>query len=292
MKRLILVLAVALGSLLTLSGCVEWERQTVTYRYHPDRDELRMLIVYDGVYSAGSLSSGIDQLRTVLARPRAFFFDNWISEYDRDAWVRLASEPAAEDMPEDLADAMEAVVDHMLDDVRVMNGAFYLNGNNELAAYQRLTLTHVSEFVAAVNTLVNAAVVHGEVDAGDFGFSADYSDTLLRDAAWSGHEWLTLDAGEFSLHVPVTFDDYVAMLEASSETGLAWLRDAGVGISHASSTLAVRLPASGGSHSTLSLPVFPRAYKPNLVEFVEDEALMSPRPDLEALSRRFVDAAM
>ncbi|MFP6837207.1 MAG: hypothetical protein VB948_14010 [Pseudomonadales bacterium] len=79
---------------LLLGGCVEFERQTMVYRHDTERDELRMLMIYEGIYGSGREERDRKELLSVLLRPRTFFFSNWLLEYDRDQWIELADDLA------------------------------------------------------------------------------------------------------------------------------------------------------------------------------------------------------
>jgi len=286
MKRGILLLAMV--SILLLPGCVEWKHETIVFRYDPERDELRMLVVYDGIFGGGDADSDIRQLGTVLARPRAFFFSNWIFEYDRDTWVKMAMREVTGDESVEFGEAQDTLIECVLQGARVMNGAFYLNHDGELAAWQRVTLTYASEVVAAANAYVNAAILSGDINASDLAISRG-AQALVIDAATAGHAWVTLDANRFEVRIPASYDDYVAMLDETPEAELVLVRAAGLEISHSGSMMRVALALSPDSATAVSLPVAVGAYKPNLVDFVQREALMSPRPDRDHLVRRYVD---
>ena len=86
------------------SSCIEFESEEVAYRYHEAEDALLITLRYEGVF--GGAKGGLDdpvgddvlkadalseqqveQIESVLAGGRAFFFSNWISEYNRRALV-------------------------------------------------------------------------------------------------------------------------------------------------------------------------------------------------------------
>ena len=121
---LVLVVCLAL-----FSGCLEFEQQTLTYRYDAKTDTLRIFQSYQGIFGAdakdGLSQDELAQLDSVLTGQRTFFFANWIFEYNRDqlremigklkqpdAQQELKMEPAA------LARA-EILLKLLLDNVRV-----------------------------------------------------------------------------------------------------------------------------------------------------------------------------
>ncbi len=82
-----------------ISGCVEFQEQTMSYRYDKAADELRIFQDYRGIFGGGDGAdstpgtelSGREQgeLASVLEGQRTFFFANWIFEYDREAMQTL-----------------------------------------------------------------------------------------------------------------------------------------------------------------------------------------------------------
>ncbi|MCZ6641682.1 MAG: hypothetical protein O7F71_08905, partial [Gammaproteobacteria bacterium] len=184
--------------LVTLQACVEFERQTIQYRHDTERDELRMLMIYDGIY--GEKARDYPELRSVLLRPRTFIFSNWVFEYDRDEIVQQLEELKGEQDTK-LTLSLRRLFSLLLDNVRVDNGVFYLNNENKLAGYQQVTLSKVSELVAAFNQMVNTGLIHDELDPTDFPFASSQSAYTIRRAAWAGHRWIELEQGELRIRL-------------------------------------------------------------------------------------------
>ncbi|SVE52388.1 uncharacterized protein METZ01_LOCUS505242, partial [marine metagenome] len=85
-----------------MTSCIEFEREVIRYRHDASADELRMTLDYQGIFGGkgGSFSNDDreephdpkklnaqqkEQMASVLKGGRAFFFENWIFEYDRSA---------------------------------------------------------------------------------------------------------------------------------------------------------------------------------------------------------------
>src|SRR5205814_7227167 len=85
-KRLFPLFSVACLALFT--GCLDFEQQTLTYRYDAKTDTLRVFQSYQGIFGAdtrdGLSQDELAQLDSVLTGQRTFFFANWIFEYNRD----------------------------------------------------------------------------------------------------------------------------------------------------------------------------------------------------------------
>ena len=79
---------IALLPMLWLTGCLEFEDQTLTYRYDAGTDTLRIFQDYHGIFGADDAAKVTpaeeEQLDSVLKGQRTFFFANWILEYNRE----------------------------------------------------------------------------------------------------------------------------------------------------------------------------------------------------------------
>ena len=82
-----------------ISGCVEFQEQTMSYRYDKAADELRIFQDYRGIFGGGDGADSLPgtelsareqgELESVLEGQHTFFFANWIFEYDREAMETL-----------------------------------------------------------------------------------------------------------------------------------------------------------------------------------------------------------
>ena len=152
---------VAAWCALLLTGCLDFEQQTLTYRYDAKTDTLRIFQAYQGIFG-GDKPDGLsdqeqEQLQSVLTTPRTFFFANWIAEYDqntvREALDDLKKPVAQPQSKRDLADraGQEIFLKLLLENVRVENGDFHLDDQGKLGGVQRVTMTQFSKLVGAAN---------------------------------------------------------------------------------------------------------------------------------------------
>ena len=277
-------------SLVALQGCVEFERQIIVYRHDVERDELRMLMIYEGIY--GKKADDYGELRSVLLRPRTFFFTNWILEYDRDDWVQeLAHLDRERDTkPNAYKVAYRRLVKLTLENVRVDNGAFYLNNEGKLSGYQLVTLSNVSGLVSAFNEMVNTALIHGELELNEVPLALSQSADVIRNAAYAGHQWIKLDEGELRMRIPLTNHDY-DQFRLDVEDDIQWQRVTEAGLREVYTGGVVEFVFGDYWHSqtTISMDVFDGPYTPNMLLFVEENGLLEPSPDFEAIVGRFVE---
>jgi hypothetical protein len=278
--------------LVLLQGCVEFERQTIVWRHDVDRDELRMVMIYEGIQAGNEVDAEeLGELRSVLLRPRTFFFSNWIFEYDRDVWLEMRDDVRAnrdEVSPEFYAAVMR-LNELVLDNVRVDNGDFYLNDANKLAGYQRVTFSNVSAIVAAANALMNTALLDEELDASDIAYGSA-SEGMVLDAAYAGHEWITLYEGELRLRLPTARTDYEELrLELADDDYWLAYTEAGMRWTYVNGVQELVFGEPWASRNSMSVAVDDSPYQPNLLDFVEEEGLLETHPDFDAIERRFLD---
>jgi hypothetical protein len=150
------LLAVALA----LTGCIEFDRQTMTYEHDAQADTLRIHQTYHGIYGADDVTqlSGKEreQLADVMKGQRTFFFANWIFELNVGAFKEsLASEaiPKTNSLEEALRRAETNLLTLLVANVRVENGKFYLDDKGRPCGTQRVTIRNVSKLIAAGNEL-------------------------------------------------------------------------------------------------------------------------------------------
>src|SRR5262245_53638118 len=153
-----------IGCLALLTGCLEFEQQTLTYRYDTKTDTLRIFQSYQGIFGGdgnnGLSKDELEQLNSVLTGQRTFFFANWIWEFNRDALretVDKLKQPDAQQElkldPAGLARA-ETLLKVVLDNVTVENGPFYFDQHGKLCGVQQVTLKQCSKIIAAANPAV------------------------------------------------------------------------------------------------------------------------------------------
>ena len=288
MKRLLVFLVIGLAA---LQGCVEFERETIVWRHDPVRDELRMLMIYEGIFSEGNIERSRKELRSVLLRPRTFLFSNWVLEYDRDAVLDWRSDlhDDKDEIPPDTYAASVRLIDLVLENVFVDNGSFYLNQANKLAGYQQATIRNVAAIATAANQLINTALIDDELGASDISLGSA-SEGMIQDAAYADHEWITLYEGELRLRFPVAPADYSEfVLERADDDDWHALIEGGMRETYVVGILAVVFGQPWASTTTTSVAVDDGPYEANLLEFVEEEGWLEPHPDFDAIVRRYVD---
>lgn len=255
-----------------LTSCVEFEEQTMSYRYDPAADTLRIFQDYHGIHAlnAAANKEERDQLDSVLHGQRTFFFNNWVTEFNREevletlAKLRDPLRRAELKLPEPAQPRLDKFLCLLRDNVRVENGPFYLDARVQLCGAQYVTVTNVAAVLAAGNdlalTLVRAWVA-------EEGASPENRAARLKFAARQ-QPIFELDGNALTLRLPLGAADYEKQFGPAAEDRqfVEDVRKAGVKVAFADDLVTLRFGGKSNSISTLTLPCKASAYSPNLVE--------------------------
>jgi hypothetical protein len=162
--------------LFSFSSCIEFEQEKLTYIHDEEKDELRVTLTYEGIF--GNLDKGqnsqngpndlatedrlnqkqISQLESVLEQKRAFFFSNWIFEYDQ----RTLSEILTKDKPTTERSVFgkpeKELIQSLIKEVKVENVGFYKNEKGQLCAAQTLKISNASGIIEQANEVLGRQV--------------------------------------------------------------------------------------------------------------------------------------
>lgn len=158
---------------LCLSSCIEFEEQELLYNHDEKKDEIRMTLRYEGIF--GNLEGGIntqkkpddkatpdklnqkqvEQLASVLKGGRAFFFSNWIFEYDRRALPQMLIE-AKNKPPEGkvFGKPEKDLIEALMKDVAIENVGFYKDEDGRLCGAQTFKLSNASTVISLANHVI------------------------------------------------------------------------------------------------------------------------------------------
>ena len=260
-----------------LAGCLEFEQQTMSYRYDNVTDTLRIFQDYHGIFGAdakGKAGEGLsaeeqEQLESVLKGQRTFFFSNWIEEYNREQFeqqlqeLKIPEKRAELKLSETGLASLEKLLKLMRENVRVENGPFYLDGGKKLCGVQYVTVTRCSALIAAVNEFAPYFV---KTQATEENRSEQDKAVALK---FAGHlsPVVQLDGNALTVRWPMTRGGYDQDYGPSAKDAakLAEARQAGLSFSFEEDTVIWKLgkPADAITRLTLSFSTNP--YVPNLV---------------------------
>lgn len=279
-----------------LTGCIEFERQTLTYRYDAKSDTLRIFQAYHGIFGGDTKEKlsdeEMDQLQSVLSGHRTFFFNNWITEYNaermRQDLDNLTQPEAQLEKKRDPAAfaRREAFFKLMLDNVHVENGATYLDDAGKLCAVQRVTLTRCSRVVAAANEQIRDFLKSA---ANEANATAEERALYLKFAGQKP-PYIVLEGNQIRWRFPVTRAEYAKSFEKDEDTArmLAEFKRGGGSVEYTDSEMKWSLGAPGDEFTVLSLAVSPKPYAPNAVAALKSRTVLQTKPDVAAAAKEFV----
>jgi len=294
-KRLFPLFSVACLALFT--GCLDFEQQTLTYRYDAKTDTLRIFQSYQGIFGEdtndGLSPDEIEQLDSVLSGQRTFFFANWIFEYNRgqlieitdklrqpDAQQELKMEPAA------LARA-GSLIKLLLDNVRVENGSFYLDKQGKLCGVQRVTIKQCSKIITAANPLMRD-YFKSEAAKGDT--SAEERSLYLKSAEQQ-REYIQIEGNQLRLHWPVLRQDYEKYFGNNAEDSrqIEQFKRCGGKIGFANGEITVTAGEPTNKATSITLSVSKKPYVANALAAVKKRTSVQGQFDAESAAKKFVN---
>jgi len=287
----------ALLPMLLLIGCLEFEDQTLSYRYDSGTDTLRIFQDYHGIFGVddtGKLTDPeVEQLDSVLKGQRTFFFANWIFEYNRDHLRELLQDlkdpQKRKELTETASTRFEKLFTLAVDNVRVENNGFSLDAKGRLCGSQKLTVTQVTKLIAAGNDAVRELI---KAEAGKQETSAEERAILLKAEAGPG-DFIKLQGSALTVRVPMTPREYAEMMDPGSSDFrlLTEFRRQGGRISMANDLVTFGLGAPTNAVTALTLPMAKKPYAPNAVDAVRKRASIREKFDPTSAAWAFLDSS-
>ncbi|MBC8002947.1 MAG: hypothetical protein H7X97_10205 [Opitutaceae bacterium] len=296
-SRIIQLLAVL--SLLWLTGCLEFEDQTVTYRYDAKTDTLRIFQDYHGIYGGKDKTQleeeEITQLDSVLKGQRTFFFNNWIFEYDKDRSKEMLSElkdPIKRkefSEPEAAMAAYEKLLALAIENVRIENGRFYLDAKGRLSATQRITVTQVARLISAGNGAIGEFL---KIEAAKESTSPEDKSAYLK-ALQGPADFIRLQGNALTVHFPMQREQFNKVMTDEESGARQWreFKRQGGRVFFAYDQATWMFGSPTDSVATLSLPVFGGPYVTNAVAAIRKRVGIVEKFDASAAAKEFVNSS-
>jgi hypothetical protein len=255
-----------------LAGCIEFERQTMSYRHDSASDTLYVFQQYEGIFgvdNAGKLEQDeLDQLASVLKGERTFFFNNWVTEFNRQALTEALAKPKGElDMDPALEEAYRAIARLALDSIKVENVGFYTNQTGRLCGAQRVTLRQVSKLVPALNTLLRE-FLRSEAAKDE---NPEPQKVVARKFLQRADPVLRLEGNRLELRWPITDADYREFYRSPQARAF---RESGGIADHPENLPVLRLGEPKSQTVTLTLPFSEKPYAANAVSAAKEQGIL------------------
>ena len=255
LRKLLPFLALAFA----LTGCIEFERQTVTYEHDAKSDTLYIHQTYHGIYGADDVTQlstqEREQLADVMKGQRTFFFANWIFELNVERFKEVltgAVDPQTNSLEEAYRRAKTNLLVLLVANVRVENGKFYLTEKCQPCGTQRVTLRNVSKLLAAGNALMRKAL---EVEMKEKKTAAERE--LINASLARPEPFFTLTGQLIRFRFPLSTADFEKLDEGEEKLRhfFAEFARGGGAMSHEKGELHVRFGRADSTRETVTLPM-------------------------------------
>jgi len=297
-RNLALASFIFVGLLTGLTGCIEFESQTVTYAYDAPSDTLKIYQDYHGIFGGDNRqelnAEELEQLDSVLTSQRTFFFGNWISEIShnqlRDRLKEIKDPEYQKEHKLDPAAVahMESLIKLLIEQVHVENGSFYRDQAGRLSGVQRVTVRNVSKLIAAGNVVIRDAL---KMEAADEKTSTDERRLYLKSIEQQ-QDYIKIEGNRITVSFPATRDQFQEKAdEDKTKQVIEAFRKQGGNLSFANDEVIVSIGKPDGKTTSLTLDVSDKTYSTNLLNTIKTRSLLKadldPKADLaEFMSRK------
>jgi hypothetical protein len=228
LKRLFAVSLLALVGL--ASGCVDFDRETVLYRYQAAKDELRLVLIYEGIHGQDELDlteKEVGELQKAMTEKQAFFFSNWLFSYSSSMMngniAELEAQLAGKSNPVTTTEwraenaRLLPLMKAFQQAITVTNGEFFHNGRGELCAYQIITISQASVWLRTINQMISHQLNTTSQEELAKRFDDDSQKRLIA-AGKDGYEFLRLDGNRLLGSFPLSAADYLKQRQQLAAT--------------------------------------------------------------------------
>ncbi len=307
MKR-ILSASLLFCMLLSFTSCIEFESQELTYRHDQKEDALLVTLRYEGIY--GSTKQGgftqaepndfataerlnqkqVGQLSSVLERKRAFFFSNWIFEYDRNTLAQMLERVIVEPVPEGkvFGQPEKDLIEALLNNVDVRNVGFYKDDKGRLCGAQTLKITNLSKIISLANQVIGRQVrahlpeMRKELEEQVKNAMSKETIDLIAKKMKGDYSFIQIEGNLITLQSPMMDPD----TKRISESLLKDLPE-GARIEFREDSLAIKIGGKTDNTGTLEKKCFD-GYTPNALNYLQKERpklFLKPEQLEKALAR-------
>ena len=194
-RRLLVVAALALGP----AGCLlDFEKQTFVLTFHPERDEINALLLYEGLQVAGKTEedrkSAEKALGVVFAESKGFYLGHPIAGFG-----------LAPDNDQGASEKEKKLLDLMVKHLTVRKGTVFLNKEGSLCGSQEITIRQARAFVRGLNEMISADVgstadkALADATKKQQGFFDEETLKLMQKAVKGKHQWIHFEPGRLSV---------------------------------------------------------------------------------------------
>jgi hypothetical protein len=181
--------------LLAAPGCVELTGQRITWSYDAAKDEVQILLFYDGVHDSGTdqHGKGAEQIPQ-FAEHGDFMVIDWMLRFDRTQAEKEANSPGISSEYREFYRACLTI--------RAEPIGFYREPDGRLGAAQRITIPAATKFFARLNWFVGGLRLDGVKSV------MPRTAGRMQAATKAGHIWIALDGNAIRIVLPVDPEEW------------------------------------------------------------------------------------
>ena len=292
-------LMVGIACLTAFCSCVDFEKQTMTYKYDKEKDQLRIFQEYEGIYGNNNkiYENNISEeekshLDYVMNNERTFFFSNWVFEYDRGKVKKEINEKkkeiknAEDDREIKTGKALVRFGENILHNIKVTNGKFYLNNEKKLSGYQLVTINQISKLIDELNSLFNN---HPELLEKIYEESSKETQLLFKKASKSGHKWLILDRNCIKARIPLSKQDFKNSFIRSDIESIRFMLENDFWIFYFNDVMEISFGTPEAKLVEIKAKLSKKyKYKPNAMKYVSEKYGIEKEIDIKKIKDEYL----
>ena len=193
-------------------------------------------------------------------------------------------EEAKESKPDPRNGNLETLLKLLVDHVRIENGGWYIDGDGKLSGVQRVTITGVSNLVAAGNVVIRDAYK----DAADSFATNETVHALYLKSIEQPREYIKLEGNRITVRLPATKAEYEEhVLAEGSRKQLEQFKKSGGQVDFKDNEIIASIGQPTDKQTTWTMSFSEKTYRTNLLQEVKKRGLIQEKLDPEAAARSF-----
>jgi hypothetical protein len=206
MNRIRYAIALLLAAALLIStGCLELVGQRVTIKHDAAKDELHVLIHYDGIHDSGNNQYGDGAAQVAEAVQNGeFMLFGWPFHIKPKEMKEKFDAEAGNEPP-----AVRAFGKALFESLEVKSIGFHRDPDGRIGGSQLVTIKNAKAFIKAANGAISATILNPNNGAPPAEFVRSIE--LIKAAAGKDHQWLALDGNAIKVSLPIHPREWAAL---------------------------------------------------------------------------------
>jgi hypothetical protein len=186
-------------ALLLAPGCVELTGQRISWFYDVPKDEMRILIHYDGIHDSGDDQDGkgVEQVPEFVKNGDVMF---------RDWTGHLKMADLRQELQDEDTEPLEKDWARLITSIKAEPVGYYREPDGRMGAAQLVTIPKAKALIRKLNALFSRKVLEGEIKKDG---AMTRTQERMQAAAKGGHQWFTLDGHSLRFTLPVHPDEWL-----------------------------------------------------------------------------------